>query len=378
MQLEKVAAEIKRRGKTVLVLQGGGALGAYQVGVYAALAEAGVEPDWVIGTSIGAINGSIIAGNAPEDRLSKLETFWDRVEQFDPFPWALPDAAELGRNMSAIGFGLPGFFTPNPWAFLNPFAALGPEEAAYYSTEPLRETLSDLIDFDRINAGKTRLTVGAACVEKSKMEYFDSAKPEHAPLRLDHTMASGALPPAFPAVRIDDKYYWDGGILSNTPIEAVFDEEERECCFIISVQLWNHDGHAPHSIWQVLNRKKDLQFSSRADSHIQRQKELHGLRHALSELADLLPEDVQKQNRIASLLKKGCKTRMHVVRLLAAPLPGETHMKDIDFSAKGIAQRRAAGYRDTIKTLMHAPWKIDPDPHEGLILHDACRGELLS
>jgi NTE family protein len=210
-------------GQVVLVLQGGGALGAYQIGVCQALHENAIEPDWVIGTSIGAINASLIAGNEPEQRIARFEQFWSRVEH-TPFQQALaslPLVGSMASNWMTMASGITGFFTPNPLAFAGSHVPLGTDAAGFYSTEPLKATLNELVDFERINRCATRLTVGAANVRSSGMRYFDSREQ---PLDARHIMASGALPPAIPAVRIDGDLYWDGGSLSNTPVEAVFDD----------------------------------------------------------------------------------------------------------------------------------------------------------
>lgn len=370
-----LAGELKAHGQQVLVLQGGGALGAYQVGVYQALHEAGVEPDWVIGTSIGAINAAIIAGSPAEERIDRLTEFWRRVEHGHGFDHALPAAvASFFRSWTTIVGGLPTFFTPNPSAFGSVHAALGAEEAAYYSVDPLRKTLSDLIDFDRINDGDVRLTVGASSVTTSEMRYFDS---RDMPLDLRHIMASGALPPAFPAVRIDGDLYWDGGILSNTPVEAVFDDNPRRDSMVYAVHIWNSHGPEPETIWDVMNRQKDVQYSSRAGTHIRRQRQLHKLRHVITELTALLPDGCRTAPGVPELAAYGCPTRMHVIRLLAPALEGEDHSKDIDFSPSGIRQRREAGYADTIHTLEAAPWRGDFDPLEGFILHEAIGGHMV-
>ncbi len=372
--MQTLSDEFKSLGQVVLVMQGGGALGAYQVGVFQALHEAGIEPDWVIGTSIGAINAALIAGNRPENRMEALTAFWARVGQGDMF--GLPQSwfSPALRNMMTVNMGLPGFFRPNLQALMNPQAQLGADHASFYTVDPLRETLSDLIDFDALAAGKTRLTVGASHVRSSEMRYFDS---RDMALKLDHVIASGALPPAFPAVRIDGELYWDGGILSNTPIEVVFDDKPRRSSLIFSVNIWNPDGQEPETITQVMARMKDVQYSSRGITQIKRQRQLHRLRHVVAELAKLLPEDVRKQNSVAELAGYGCLTKMHVIRLLAPALPKEDHMKDIDFSAEGIRQRRDAGYRDTRETLEKAPWREPHDPLEGFILHEARNGEII-
>jgi NTE family protein len=359
--------------QTVLVLQGGGALGAYQAGVYQALHEAGIEPDWVIGTSIGAINASLIAGNDPADRLDRLKEFWRRV-QHGPFQQAMssmPFIGSLAANWFTMAGGVADFFRPNPMAFAGAHMPLGSESAAYYSTAPLEATLGALVDFDRINRGATRLTVGAANVRTSEMRYFDSGA---MPLTVRHVMASGALPPAFPAIRIDGELYWDGGILSNTPVEAVFDDVPRRNSLVFAVHIWNPHGPEPETIWQVLSRQKDIQYSSRAVSHVARQKQLHRLRHVVSELVQRMPEDDRRSNVVRDLADYGCLTRMHVVRLLAPALNGEDHMKDIDFSAAGICARWEAGLADTSAVIEKAPWHGEFDPIEGVILHEARAG----
>jgi NTE family protein len=209
----------------VLVFQGGGALGAYQAGVYQALHEAGFEPDWIIGTSIGAINASLIAGNKPENRLDQLQEFWTRMRRKEF--WALaawPGISDTAAYCSTLLGGIPGFFEPNPWAFLGAHYPLGTDQAGFYSTAPLERTLTELVDFNLIKHCTPRLTVGAAKVRSSEMRYFDSRETA---ITVRHIMASGALPPAFPAVRIDGELYWDGGILSNTPSEIIFDDNPR-------------------------------------------------------------------------------------------------------------------------------------------------------
>ena len=357
----------------VLVLQGGGALGAYQVGVYQALHEAGIEPGWVIGTSIGAINAALIAGNDPPHRMARLQEFWSRVQHggWQHAAASVPIVGGMLANWLTMAGGIAGFFTPNPLAFSGPRVPLGTDAAGYYSTAPLRETLEALVDFRRINTQATRLTVGAANVRTSEMRYFDSRD-----MKLDarHVMASGALPPAFPAVRIDGELYWDGGILSNTPVEAVFDDYPRRNSLVFAIHIWNPSGAEPATIWEVMNRQKDVQYSSRAVTHIARQKQLHRLRHVVSELVKRMPEELRQTPDVRDLAEYGCLTRMHVVRLLAPTLDGEDHTKDIDFSAAGIQARWAAGYADTRGLLAKAPWQGEFDPIEGFILHEARAG----
>ncbi|MGO9816738.1 MAG: DUF3734 domain-containing protein, partial [Acidocella sp.] len=341
--------------------------GAYQAGVYQALHEAGIEPDWVIGTSIGAINAALIAGNAPADRLERLEAFWHRVEY--PLPAdtmaVLPGCTPMSRLLTML-YGLPAFFEPNPMTLMGNAWPLGAENAGHYSTAPLRRTLTELVDFDRINRHETRISVGAANVCTSQMHYFDSRDQE---FRVEHVMASGALPPAFPAVRVDGELYWDGGILSNTPLEAIFDDNPRRSALVFSVHVWNPDGQEPVTLGQVLNRQKDVQFASRSRTQIARQKQIHKLRHVIANLSQRLPEAERASNEVAELASYGCVTQMHVVALVAPALPNEDNTKDIDFSTGGIRDRWEAGYAQTKAAIAQAPWAAPTDPLEGVILH---------
>ena len=359
----------KNRAQVVLVLQGGGALGAYQVGVYQALHEAGVEPDWIIGTSIGAINAGLIAGNEPRERLTRLMQFWKRMERRHPWTdwpaWTgLPDQLSYWATITG---GIPGFFMPHLPAFCGAQIHLGVDRAGFYSTAPLRETLQGLIDFQRLNQDGPRLTVGAANVRTSTMRYFDS---RDMPIGVEHIMASGALPPAFPAVRIEGEHYWDGGILSNTPTEVIFDDNPRRSSLIFAVHLWNPTGPVPTNIWEVLNRHKDVQYSSRIASHIERLQQAHRLRHVINQLTHYISDDLRTSNTVQELASYGCQTQMHVVRLIAPRLDAECHTKDIDFSPSGIRLRQDAGYAATTQALAQAPWLSEVDPLEGVVLHE--------
>jgi NTE family protein len=364
----------------VLVFQGGGALGAYQVGVYEAMHEMGIEPNWVIGTSIGAINGALIAGNKPEDRLEMLDTFWDRMQQrnsgfwpvfsgFDHLSIQLMDV--LSPASTIISGGIPGFFRPNPAAWLNSKSELGVEKAAYYDTEPLRQTLTDLANFPVINGrsdNDVRLTVGAVNGSTGAMRYFDSRQEE---IDASHIMASGALAPAFPAVRIDGDPYWDGGLYSNTPIEVVLDDKPRRNSLIFSVQMWNPAGEEPQSIWDIQGRLKDIQFASRSTSHIERQKQIHRLRHIIRQLTHHMPPNMQEEAEVRELDAWGCSTVMHVIKLNAVAIEGEDQLKDIDFTARGIGERRRQGYETTRNVLLEKPWNsIEIDPIEGVYVYE--------
>jgi NTE family protein len=356
-------------GQVVLVFQGGGALGAYQAGVYQAMHEAGIEPAWIIGTSIGAINASLIAGNEPQNRVAMLKEFWHRMSHKTFWnsgaPW--PQLSQAMSYWNTVFSGIPDFFVPNRAAYLGNNVLLGAENASYYSTEPLSETLCELVDFQLIKKNLPRLTVGAANVCTSKMRYFDSRECE---IGASHIMASGALPPAFPAVRIDGELYWDGGILSNTPTEIVFDDYPRKSSLIFAVHLWNPNGPEPRSIAEVMHREKDIQYSSRVANHIDRQLETHHLRHVIKQLAAKIPEPARSGNEVKELASWGCVTQMHIVRLLAPSLSNEDQTKDVDFSPWRIEERWQTGLSDMRNAIEKAPWTGEFDPRQGVVLHE--------
>jgi NTE family protein len=355
-------------GQIVLVQQGGGALGAYQFGVYQALHEHELEPDWVIGTSIGAINGAIIAGNPFERRLSRLEQFWERMGSLGlRGQGAAARFWESLTNVRTIALGIPGFFEPNPSALLGPLAEIGIERASYYLTHGLRETLNELVEFEYLAQAGIRLTVGAVSARSGAMRYFDSRVDR---LELDHVLASGALPPAFPAVWIRDEPYWDGGVFSNTPIEAVLDDRPRRDSVIFAVNLWNPSGPDPMSLWDVQSRQKEIQYSSRFDSHLMRQAQIHRLRHVIRELEQLLPLEIRDSEACRALASWGCSTVMHVVRLNAPRLPNDDATSDIDFTRDGIELRREAGYRDGLQVLAEQPWNQRGDVLDGVLVHE--------
>jgi NTE family protein len=378
--------EAELPGQVVLVLQGGGALGAYQGGIYEALHEAGIEPNWVIGTSIGAINAGIIAGNPADRRLDQLRKFWTTMEYKpwwgnSPFlePWLgsgrlLADLTNQSANMMALFRGVAGYYTPNhalTWGGAK--AALGVERAALYDTKDLEKTMTALTDPACFNSKNPRLTVGTVNVKTGKMHYWDS---ERMPLALNHVLASAALPPSFPAVRIDGDPYWDGGIYSNTPIEAVFDDNPRRDSIIFADQMWHTSGPEPQSLEDVLSRQKDIQFASRDDSHIARQQDLHRLRHIVRELVKLVPEDQRISPEVKQFAAYGCRTFMHVVRLNGPHIEGEGNSRDIDFTSASIRARWKAGHDDTARALERRPWENEFDPMAGVAVHN-CEPALL-
>jgi NTE family protein len=355
------------QGQVVLVLQGGGALGAYQVGVYQALHEAGLEPDWVIGTSIGAINGALLAGNRHDERLARLDEFWDKLRLSPMLElMAAPWARHWYANFTATVSGIPAFFAPRaiPWGGI--YAPLGVYSSSWYRTEALQQTLAGLLEPELFAHRAPRLTVAAVGVTSGELAYFDSAKCK---LELEHIMASGALPPAFPAIRVEGEPYWDGGIFSNTPIEAVMDDQPRRDSVIFNVNVWQSQGPAPNSIWEVLGRQKNIQYASRAESHIARQKQIHRMRHIIRRLKRHLPAEQQNDPELQDLTSHGCGTTMHVVRLLAPEHDGDDYTKDIDFSPDGLTARREAGYTDARDMLARRPWLAPVEPMEGVIIH---------
>lgn len=366
---EMKAGQAKLPGQAVLVMQGGGAMGAFQAGVYEGMHEAGIEPDWVVGTSIGAINGAIIAGNAPQHRVARLKEFWDLVASGVPSStyWNAFGISDLIHNLGTVSQGIPGFFRPNPHAWLGTETSLGVADASFYSTEPLRRTLGALVDFDYLAKGATRLSLGAVNVHSGHMRYFDSRDEA---IGIDHVMASGALPPAFPAVMIDGEPYWDGGIYSNTPIEVVMDDHPRRDSVIFAARLWQQENDVPDTIEQVISRQKEIQYSSRAETHTARQQQIHHLRHVVRELGRLLPENVRTTPEVKELLGWGCATVMHVLPLRAPPLGGESNTKDIDFTPAGIEARWTAGRELARSRIAAAPWDQAIDPAVGIVVHD--------
>jgi NTE family protein len=345
-------------GGVVLVLQGGGAPGCYQGGAYQALHEAGIEPDWVVGTSIGAINAAIICGNKIENRLERLREFWTRLET-PPGP--------LGQIVP-LTTGVPGFYSLNPALAWGVEAAVGTELAAMYLVGPLKKLLPQLVDFDLINAGPTRFTLGLTTVRTGQIRYFDSKQDV---IRLDHVLGSSAIPPCFPAVQIDGEYYWDGGIYSNTPVEVVFDEDPRRSCVVFTVQIWHRRGPNPQSLAHAFMREKDILFGSRTRGTIAREAELHRMRRIVRELADMLPEEQKNSPRVQELACRGCGTTIHLVEINAQPLPGETNARDYDFSRRAIEARWQAGYADTKRMIARQPWKDPIDPATNVTVYES-------
>ncbi|MFC7474568.1 DUF3734 domain-containing protein [Dankookia sp. GCM10030260] len=344
--------------KTVaLVLQGGGALGSYQAGVYEALAGSDYLPDWVAGISIGAINAAIIAGNAPGDRVARLRQFWEGItapataiagcwQGALAAGWA--DHRQLGAA-SALLLGQPGFFAPRPaveWL-------LGPEPVSYYDTAALKGTLEALIDFDRINAKETRFSVGAVNVRTGNFAYFDNARMV---IRPEHVMASGALPPGFPAVEIDGEHYWDGGLVSNTPLQYVLDYVPRSSRLTFQVDVFPSRGQLPTTLAEVAEREKDIRYSSRTRAATDTQRFAHDLRHNINLLFEKLPEALRATPEAQFLYAYGCVTTMDIVQLIYRPAEPQGQAKDYEFSRQTMQERWAAGRADAADALAASPW----------------------
>ena len=361
--------------QTVLIFQGGGALGAFQAGVYEGLHLAERSADWVIGTSIGAINAAIIAGNRPGRRVEYLHEFWARMAQgwfFDPVK-ALPPETPCAPWMSAlnalgtVALGVPNFFLPR-WA--SGFAlgfAVPPESASLYDVEPLKKTLDELVDFDYLNQSPVRVSVGAVDVESGAMRYFDS---RHQRLEVAHVLASCALPPAFPAVAIDGRYYWDGGIHSNTPLEYMLRDEPRRHSLCFVATLWHQEDVLPATLADVLRRNKELQYASRSETLIAMEQELHRLRHAIWQLAARLPDAVRAESEVAEVVALGCRSVYHLYQLQVPRLDFEDQSKDIDFAPGRIEQRWQAGRTDVARALASRGWETPVGPEAGVVLHD--------
>jgi NTE family protein len=348
-----------RHDHSVLVLQGGGALGAYQAGVYEGMAEHGFAPDWVAGVSIGAINAALIAGNPAQKRLERLREFWDRVSSGVPLvaPAQLdPVRVALNRLSAATAatFGVPGFFVPRvPPAFLAPDGT--PEALSVYDTSPLKRTLEELVDFDLLNdESRVRLSVGAVNVHTGNSVYFDNQSRK---LRPEHIMASGSLPPGFPPVVIDGEHYWDGGIVSNSPLWYVLDDSPRISALIVQVDLFSARGELPINLDQVLERAKDIQYSSKTRFNTTRVQELEGLRHALARLMKKLPTKLRDDPdyKLLQPLSEH-KRQITIAHLINRRFAHSTNSKDYEFSRTTVRQLWEAGLEDVRRTCSNREW----------------------
>jgi NTE family protein len=361
-----------------LLLQGGGALGAYQAGVYEALAEAGIHPDWVAGISIGAINAALIAGNSPDKRVEKLREFWEKITDDNLVGWLHGFLSSLGKGdwsrtlisrMSAgmaMMHGVPDFFTPrlpSPW--MHQAGAI--EATSFYDTARLKNTLENLVDFDRVNAEETRFSVGAVNVRTGNFVYFDTTTHR---IRPEHVMASGALPPGFPAVEIDGEFYWDGGLVSNTPLQWVMNSVPRQDTLAFQVDLWNARGNFPANLVEVETRRKEILYSSRTRANTDQFKHAQRIRNTVAALLDSLPENMKDHPGVDVLHSVADRKAYNIVHLIYRARNYEGHSKDYEFSRSSMETHWRAGYHDTVRTLRHPHILERPSNHEGVAIFD--------
>jgi len=364
------------KAQRVLVLQGGGALGSYQAGAFQALCRSGFEPEWVAGISIGAINAAIVAGNGPETRVDRLKEFWEMVSS--PVSWNPVTPGDRARSLfnetsAALiaTFGVPGFFAPRV-----PPAPLWPpgtrQSQSYYDTAPLKRTLERLVDFDRINDLKTRLSVGAVGVTSGNLSYFDNFAFRKLGKKIEpeHIMASGALPPGFPSIVIEGEHYWDGGIASNTPLDYVLLEETNRDLLIFQVDLFSARGDLPMSLLDAAEREKDIRYSSRTRMNTDKNKQLHNARMAVRDLISKLPDYLKNDPSVELLREASRENTVTVVHLIYKSKNYETNSKDYDFSHVAMVEHWNAGARDVHLSMRHKEWLERPQSGETMVTYD--------
>lgn len=369
--------------RIALLLQGGGALGSYQAGVYQALAEADLHPDWVAGISIGAINSALIAGNAPGDRVQALRSFWEEITS--PSTGALPSMLSLfgavapagdfahqmlnqAQAFSTMMGGAPGFFTPRPIPpFLQPPGS--PEAESFYDTSPLKKTLERLVDFERLNTDGMRFSVGAVNVRSGNFTYFDSTTHCITP---EHVMASGSLPPGFPATEIEGERYWDGGLVSNTPLDWVLGSRPRQDTLAFQVDLWSSRGEFPEDLVSQEVRQKDIRFSSRTRAATNQFRKMQHMRRALGKLLDHVPdiEALKSDPEIAHLIEEADDKAYNIVHLIYRAKSYEGSSKDYEFSRLTMEEHWEAGYNDAIRTLRFPQVLQKPKSRDGVATYD--------
>ena len=340
----------------VLVLQGGGALGAYQAGVYEALSAGGVRPQWVAGISIGAVNAAIIAGNPPNLRVERLRAFWDRVSSGFLLPCVIPGERirALYSDISAgwtASLGVPGMFRPRS---LPPVIAPSrtPDDLSFYDARPLRETLEELVDFDRINSREVRLSVGAVNIRTGNFAYFDNEREKIGP---EHILASGALPPGLPPVQIGGEWYWDGGVVSNTPLEYVLESDSEDDLLIHQVDLFNARGEMPKTLWEAVEREKEIRFSSRTRHNTNANLRIQELKAALRNLIAALPATLADDANVKMLGEFSRERAIAVVQLIYRSKPHESGAKDFEFSRPAMLDHWASGVADARRALRGQP-----------------------
>ncbi|MDN4999280.1 DUF3734 domain-containing protein [Bradyrhizobium sp. GCM10027634] len=364
-----------------LVLQGGGALGAYQAGVYEGLHEAGIRPNWLAGISIGALNAAIIAGSPEDQRVARLREFWETICA-SPAGWpagegladSLPFAFDLRSMhnamsaMRALFHGQPGFFKPRfPSPLWSPFS--GDSATSYYDTTPLKQTLERLVDFDRLNSGEARVSVGAVNVRTGNLTYFDT---DERRLEPKHFMASGALPPGFPAVEIEGEHYWDGGVVWNTPLSRILSSESRDT-LTFQVDLWSARGRVPHDMMEVQSRQKDIQYSSRTRAITDQALRMQKMRQALQRAIERLPQSAMQDPEMLAIADMASRRTHNIIHLIYQSKIYEGQSKDYEFGLSAMRAHWQSGLDDIRRTLAD-PGRLNPPPPElGIVTHDVHR-----
>jgi len=371
-------SRVERSGfeQTVLLLQGGGALGSYQAGVYQALAEADLHPDWVAGISIGAVNAALIAGNPPEKRVEKLREFWEAVStpplgvphlaSIDIKDDAIHRAINQTRALGIMMFGAPHFFKPR---LLSPllWPSQHADQLSFYDVAPLRATLERLVDFDRLNTGAMRFSVGAVNVKTANFVYFDSTTHRIGP---EHIIASGSLPPGFPATEIDGEYYWDGGLVSNTPLQWVLDSRPRLDTLAFQIDLWSARGELPRNLGEAEVRLKEIQFSSRTRAATDQYKKAQRLRIAFASLMKDLPAELLDRPEVSLLAAEADEKVCNIVQLIYNAKSYEGIAKDYEFSRRTMEEHWAAGHEDVVRAISHPEVMQLPDKMDGVHTFD--------
>lgn len=362
--------------RIALILQGGGAFGSYQAGVYQALAEANLHPDWVAGVSIGAINSALIAGNPSERRVERLREFWETVsapplgvpyipalEGSDEFTHSLVNQA---RSWGALVGGAPGFFRPRvPPPFLCPNGA--PEALSFYDVAPLRATLERLVDFDLINTGALRFSVGAVNIRTGNFVYFDSTTHE---IRPEHVMASGSLPPGFPPTEIEGEHYWDGGLVSNTPLEWVLDSRPGQDTLAFQIDLWSARGEFPRNLVESETRQKEIRYSSRTRLATNQFKKKQIFRRAAAHLLGKIPKELQQTPEAEMLALDADEKVYNLIQLIYHAKKYEGNSKDYEFSRRTMEEHWRSGYNDAVRTLRHPEVLQRPQGMDGVFTFD--------
>jgi NTE family protein len=364
----------ERCDRIALVLQGGGALGAYQAGVYEALHEANIEPDYVSGVSIGAINSAIIAGNSKKRRLQRLRAFWERITErkvwhYTPDGDVFRKARNAASSWITLMQGQPGFFKP---LFPGPWLSVAGSNTAtsYYDSGPLLETLEELVDFSLINERAIRFSVGAVNVLSGNFIYFDNAREVIGP---EHVIASGALPPALPMVKIGTDHFWDGGIVSNTPLQHLLDEDDHINTLIFQVDLFSARGDLPRDIQDVMARHKDIMYSSRTRYNTDTYTRIHTWKKCLHLALDKVPEELLTPEELKLKHQLADLPEFTILQLIYQQKAYEGHAKDYEFSGTSMREHWQSGYEDTKRTLKRKDWLAMPPEGAGIVVHDVHR-----